>query len=270
MNHLKDFCQSNPVRLLQDVGGAIAAIVAIAIGLYGIFAPADDRNFITSGSSGSSNPKYADWDPDWGSKAPHYLDQGVPVAIRIMEGEDVLSCTGVTMNPEWVLSAAHCFVKDRDMSSYTVFGAGQTGVSEIQLIPEADLALLRVKTPMPKIGCTTLPTQSPRVGDPAVIYGLRGERGEFTELPFKVSTAYHVASNNDVGTGEHEMLAFTPEKEPSREGDSGSGVFIKVGKKLVLTGILSGVSQSGDVMIAEDLSRWSAAITQVAGRCPTA
>lgn len=192
-------------------------------------------------------------------------------AIAIVDGSDISSCAGVTLNSEWVVSAAHCFPKDVPQDSYTIFTDVRSGVEEIRQIDGSDIALARLTGAPPSVGCTPLPESSPEVGQHVAVSTFRGTGG-IEQLPFTVQSVEHMADNPAAGVGTHPMLALEPVPGGvlTRDGDSGSGVFVTGADEAPrLVGLVSGLSQTGDVTLAEDLARYADSIENVVGTCRT-
>lgn len=190
-------------------------------------------------------------------------------AIAIVDGQEISSCAGITLNPNWILSAAHCFDEDLTNDAYTVFTSARSGVEEVHQIPGADLAVARLAGDRPDVGCTPLPDSSPQVGKTAEVYVFRNYGG-VAALPFTIKANDHLADNPAAGVGVHPMLSLVPQADGSltRGGDSGAGVFVAdVDGRKTVVGIVAGLSQTSNVILAEDLARYSNDIEQIAGIC---
>lgn len=190
-------------------------------------------------------------------------------AIAIVNGSEISSCAGVTLNPDWVLSAAHCFDENLPHDAYTVFTNVRSGIEEIHKIEGADLAVVKLDGDWPNVGCTPLPDAAPEAGKAASVYVFR-DNGGVASLPFVIENSEHLANNPAAGVPTHPMLYLVPQESGNltRDGDSGSGVFVAniMGKQTVI-GIVAGLSTQGEAVLAEDLSQYSDSIRSIVGAC---
>ncbi|MCQ9344102.1 trypsin-like serine protease [Corynebacterium kozikiae] len=190
-------------------------------------------------------------------------------AIAILDDNEISSCNGITINAQWVLSAAHCFLGDRPLSSYFVFTDVQSSVEEIVFLEGADLALAKLAGAYPNVGCTPLPQTTAKTGDNADIFVFR-DNARIERIPLIIDDSNYLADNPAVGLGAHEMLSLvSPEGgELTRSGDSGAGIFItNVDGMPQVQGIVSGVAVMKHAVLAEDLAQHSDHIYSIAGSC---
>lgn len=190
-------------------------------------------------------------------------------AIAIFYQGEISSCNGVTLNSRWILSAAHCFTGNRPLDSYTVFTDTRSSAGRIVFIKGADLALVELTGDYPSVGCTLLPTSTPKRGKNTTISVFR-DTGGISTLSFTINSAKYMADNPAVNLSTHPMISLIPSHgtELTRDGDSGAGVFTtgSTGNPQ-LQGIVSGVGIKNNTVLAEDLSRHTSEIYKIVGRC---
>lgn len=190
-------------------------------------------------------------------------------AIAIFDQGEISSCSGVTLNSRWVLSAAHCFTGNRSLDSYTVFTDTRSSAERIIFIKGADLALVELTGDYPSVGCTLLPTTPPKRGKNTTISVFR-DTGGISTLSFTINSAKHMADNPAVNLSAHPMISLIPSHgtDLTRDGDSGAGVFTtgSTGDSQ-LQGIVSGVGIKNNTVLAEDLSRHTSEIYKIVGQC---
>ena len=187
---------------------------------------------------------------------------GFPAAGALLVGDDpataVTLCSGVLIGCQTFLTAAHCVCDTNGagcagarapnpvgrlvyLQHAGFFPASSIRVHPDYQFPQADLAVIRLSTPVTGIAPAPLATAAPAPGVPGTIVGFGRTGGGASDLGLKRSGAITTAPCTDgISDGTAVCWNFTGAGANSCNGDSGGPLFVDSGFGTAVAGIASG------------------------------